>query len=102
VWVHIWSQNRLAEILYTKFNDEDVEGDILKFQERLKKQLQRPTTNVEKLRKYLDVIVRHPQAKNLDLIINKYIPHGSISSNLSKDMVDISVELHPKLTHFTL
>lgn len=88
-----WSQNKLARILYTELNEWDDEDEILKFQEKLKKELQRPTTKVEKLKAYLDVIVRHPDAKKIDMVFNKYTPQNAISSSLSKAMVDISQEI---------
>jgi len=88
-----WSQNSLARILYTELNEWDDDDEILRFQEKLKKELQRPTTKVERLKVYLDVIVRHPDAKKLDVIFNKYIPRGSISSSLIKTMSDISQEI---------
>lgn len=88
-----WSQNELARILYTELNEWDDEDEILKFQEKLKKELQRSTTKVERLRVYLDVIVRHQDAKKIDVVFNKYSPQNSISSSLSKAMVDISQEI---------
>lgn len=88
-----WSQNEFARILYTELNEWDDEDEILKFQEKLKKELQRPTTKVERLKAYLDVIVRHPDAKKIDVVFNKYTPQNAISSSLSKAMVDISQEI---------
>lgn len=88
-----WSQNRLARILYTELNDWDDDDEITKFQEKLKKELQRSTTKVERLRIYLDVIIRHPDAQKLDVVFNKYIPCNSISSSLSEAMEDISQEI---------
>jgi len=88
-----WSQNRLARILYTELNEWDDEDEIAKFQEKLKKELQRTTTKVERLRIYLDVIFRHPEAQKLDVVLNKYIPQNSISSSLSEAMADISQEI---------
>jgi len=88
-----WSQNRLARILYTEFNELDDDGEILRFQEKIKKELQRPTTKVERLKVYLDVIVRHRETKKLDLVFNKYMPKNSISPTLRKGMEDISQEI---------
>lgn len=88
-----WSQNELARILYTELNEWDDEDQILRFQEKLKKELQRPTTKADRLQVYLDVIVRHPEAQKLDVVFNRYIPQNSISSTLSKAMGDISQEI---------
>ena len=88
-----WSQNRLAQIIYTELNEWDDDDEIHKFQERLKKELLRPTTKLERLRVYLDVIVNHPEAQKIDLVFNKYSPQGSISDSLSKGMSEISQEI---------
>lgn len=88
-----WTQNRLARILYSELNEWDDEDEICRFQEKLKKELQRPTTKADRLKVYLDVMVRHPDAQKLDVVMNRYIPQGSISSSLSKGMKDISTEI---------
>ncbi|WP_028469417.1 hypothetical protein [Neptunomonas japonica] len=88
-----WSQNRLAQIVYTEMNDWDDDDAILKFQERLKKELQRSTTKPEKLQRYLEIIVSHPEAQKLDIVLNKYVPQGSITASLSRCMGDISQEI---------
>lgn len=88
-----WTQNKLAEILYTELNEWDDADEIERFKERLKKELQRPTTKIERLRVYLEVIVRHPDAKKLDVIFNKYIAIHAISPSLSKAVGEISHEI---------
>lgn len=92
-----WSQNRLARILYTELHEWDDEGEIVRFQEKLKKELQRSTTKVERLKVYLDVLIRHPEAQKLDVVFNRYIPQNSISPSLSKAMGDISQEIDKAL-----
>ena len=88
-----WTQNRLAQILYTELNEWDDDDEILKFQERLKKELQRSTTKVDRLKKYLEIVVSHPEAQNLDVVFNKYVPQNAISSSLSKEMGKLSKEI---------
>ncbi|WP_245542366.1 hypothetical protein [Spongiibacter tropicus] len=88
-----WTQNRLARILYSELHEWDDEDEICRFQEKLKKELQRPTTKADRLKVYLDVMVRHPEAQKLDVVMNRYIPQESISSTLSKGMKDISSEI---------
>lgn len=87
-----WSQNRLARIIYTENHDLDDEDEILKFQERLKKELQRQTTKPDKLEKYLSIIYSHPEAEKIDSTLNKYIPSGFISESLGREMKAISRE----------
>jgi len=88
-----WTQNKLARILYTELYDWDDEDEILKFQERIKKELQRTTTKPDKLRRYLELIVGHPEAEKLDVVLNRYVPQGSISVSLIKGMESISSEI---------
>lgn len=88
-----WTQNRLAQILYTELHEWDDDDEILKFQERLKKELQRSTTKVERLKKYLEIVVNHPDAQKLDVVFNKYVPQNAISSSLSKEMAKVSQEI---------
>lgn len=88
-----WTQNRLARILYSELHEWDDEDEIRRFQEKLKKELQRPTTKADRLKVYLDVMVRRTEAKKLDVVMNRYIPQESISSSLSKGMKDISSEI---------
>lgn len=88
-----WTQNKLARILYTELYEWDDEDEILKFQERLKKELQRTTTKADRLRIYLDLIIRHPEAEKLDVVLNRYVPQDSISLSLRKSMENISSEI---------
>ena len=88
-----WTQVRLAQILYTELNEWDDDDEILKFQERLKKELQRSTIKINRLKKYLEIVVSHPEAQKLDVIFNKYVPQNAISSSLSKEMGKVSKEI---------
>lgn len=99
-----WSQNRFARILYAELHEWDDEDELLKFQERLKKELQRPTTKPDRLKAYLDLIVRHPEAEKLDVVLNRYVPQNSISLSISKGMESISSEIdnaYNKVLHRT-
>lgn len=88
-----WSHNKLAKVLYAELNEFDDDDEIVLFQERLKKELQRSTTKVDRLRTYLDVMLRQPEAEPHDVIFNKHIPQKSISCSLSKSMREISQEI---------
>jgi len=88
-----WSQKKLARILYSELHEWDDEDEICRFQEKLKKELQRPTTKPNRLKVYLDVMVRHPEAQKLDVVMNRYIAQESISSSLGNGMKDISSEI---------
>jgi hypothetical protein len=88
-----WSQNQLARNLYTELHDWDDEEAILSFQECLKKELQRGTTKVEKLKKYLSIIANHSETRKMDVILNKPVPLGAISASLSEAMGEISQEI---------
>jgi len=88
-----WSRNELARILYTELNEWDDEDEITRFQGRLKKELQRSTTNPDRLRAYLSILVRHPRAIKADLIFNKCTRLDAISPSLREGLVGISQDL---------
>ena len=88
-----WTQNRLARIIYTEIYDFDDDEEIRKFQEKFKKELQRTTTKLERLKEYVDILIRHPEAKNINLIFNKKLPKHSISLNIISDFYEISHEI---------
>lgn len=88
-----WSQNRLARIIFNELNDFDDEEESYKFQERLKKELQRETTKPERLKEYLDIILRHRDAKNINLIFPKNSSVFSIDQSIAIDMMEISKEI---------
>lgn len=88
-----WSQNQLARIIYTETHEIDDEQEIGRFQEKLKKELQRATTKVETLRTYLSIILSRPEAKKLDFFLSKYCPAGYIGDSLIAGMRKISKEL---------
>lgn len=92
-----WTQNKLARFLYTELYELDDEDEILKFQERLKKELQRPTTKPERLKVYLDLIIRDREAEKLDVVLNRYVPQNSISPKLVKGMKNISLEIDKQI-----
>ena len=96
-----WSQNRLARELYTALNDWDDEDEIQSFQERLKKELQRKTTKTGKLKKYISIIIRHPEAEKIDVIANQYVGAGYISKTLEDGMAKISEGLDRSLASET-
>lgn len=77
-----WTQNRLARELYIEINEWDDENEIKSFQEKIKKELSRKTTKPERLQAHIDFIMAHPDAEKIDLVLNRYVPLGSISSSL--------------------
>lgn len=92
-----WTQNQLAKNIYTELNEVENHEELLKFQERFKKDLQRPTTKAEKLQNYILIILDHHDAKILDLTFNTCTILGGISQTLRKDIERISKEIDSKL-----
>lgn len=88
-----WSRNRFARIVFTELNDFDDQQEILKFQETIKKELQRETTKIERLHQYLDIIFRHKDAEKIDLIFNKPSSTSIITGKNSIDMIKISKDI---------
>ncbi|MFG5012662.1 hypothetical protein ID106_19115 [Vibrio cholerae] len=88
-----WTQNQLARVIYTELNDCDVEGEILKFEEKLKKALYRSTTKPELLNRYLSIISLHPDFEKLDKVKFTYKSTGFLSDGIEKEMKMISKSL---------
>lgn len=88
-----WSQNGFARIVFTELNDIDNEEEIIKFQEKLKKELQRETTKPERLKEYLNIIFRHMEYEKIDLFFNKNSSVSSIDPDIVIEMVEISKEI---------
>jgi hypothetical protein len=91
------SQKELAKKIYLELNDDDNEQGIKDFSSAFAKQIQRPTTQPERLKEYLSVISRLPEFRKSDLVRNKYIPLGNLSNFMQEEMLRISKELDKKL-----
>lgn len=86
-----WSQNQFAKSYYTHTHDWDDDDEILKFQECLKKELQRTTTSKERLLTYLYFLNQDEKVQKMDLVANKHIPLGSgLSQTFIIEMEKIS------------
>lgn len=95
-----WSQNEFARRFYVEETSEseyDDEAELRAFQERLKKELQRPSTDPLKLNRYLDYLIAHPSAANLDVSLNRPTPLGAISDELRRGLAAISKEIDKTL-----
>lgn len=91
------SQKELAKKIYLELNDDDNEQYIKDFSFAFAKQIQRPTTQPERLKEYLSIISRLPEFKKSDLVRNKYIPLGNLSDFMQDEMLRISKDLDIKL-----
>ncbi|MCZ4370617.1 elongation factor Ts [Vibrio diazotrophicus] len=96
-----WSNKQLADVLYEEmYCDEqvDIYETPSKFREKLKKQLQRPTTPESRLDEYIKIISEHPDFKELglDLIVTKYVDHKCLNKHISERLKDISSWLDTK------
>ncbi len=90
-----WSINQLSDVLYEElYCDEydDIYGTPKNFQEKLKKQLKRPTTPESRLDEYIKIISQHPDfiALKLDIVIPKYIEHSCVTDSLMAELKNIS------------
>lgn len=88
-----WTQNELARIIFAELNQTDNEDEIKAFQEKFKKALQRDTTKIELLQRYLEIAVSQPEAKAIVKSFKKYSPLNAISPSLSEGMKKISKEI---------
>lgn len=88
-----WTQNKLARIIFVELHDDDNDEEIEAFQEQFKKALLRDTTKIERLQKFLEIAVSHPDAKGIKKGYKKYAPQNSITSSLGEGMRMISLEI---------
>lgn len=100
-----WSHARFADVLYEELYDNDDFKDtdryeINRLKERIKKQLQRSTTNEEVLEQYLRILSAHPdfQALNLGVIQQRYVPHRCLDEITMAKLREVSLELDEEQT----
>ncbi|WP_318479420.1 elongation factor Ts [Photobacterium leiognathi] len=97
-----WSLTTFADVVYeARYSDEngDIYGvnndEIQKLAEKIKKQLQRPTTQQELLDSYLSVLCEHPeyQALQLDHTRLNHLHHDNLPYELEELLSQISAAL---------
>ncbi|MGO3890113.1 MAG: hypothetical protein ACTJHW_03960 [Paenalcaligenes sp.] len=92
-----WSQNSAAEAIYYAENDTDSDAEVSAFQASFKKQLQRPSTSVERLQRYLEILAKDEQVRRSGVILNSYISSGVLDDELEKDLKLLSKEISKRL-----
>jgi len=85
-----WSQNSAAEAIYYAENDTDSDAEVSAFQASFKKQLQRPSTSVERLQRYLEILTKDERVTRSGVILNSYISSGVLDDELEKDLKILS------------
>ena len=93
-----WSRKALARQLHWELHDTDDDEEIRLFEERLKKELTRPTTKPELLEYYLDVLRRLPEVERADLVAPQYIPTKRLGSEIEGALRGLSRQLSESLT----
>ncbi|WP_063345811.1 hypothetical protein [Vibrio jasicida] len=100
-----WSHAKFADVLYEELygSDDFKETDhqeINKLAQKLKKQLQRSSTNEAILDRYLRTLSEHPdyQALNLGMIQPQYVPHYCLDENMMAQLREVSIELDEEQT----
>lgn len=92
-----WSQNKLARVLYNELYAMDDEEGVRRFQERLKKALQRDSTKPEKLEQYLTIAHRCQTAQKQQEHFRRPEKVGYISETMSIEMKRITAEIDLQL-----
>ena len=88
-----WSRKTLARQLHWELNDIDDEDELKRFEERLKKELTRPTTKPELLEHYIDVMRQLPAYEKAGLVIPQYIASEQLDPEIEDALRDISSDL---------
>lgn len=87
-----YSQNGFAQYFYNEIESEN-EEETKQFQEKFKKQLQRKTTSIESIQKYLDFLFKLPKFEELGYIKPSYIKNKNFSDIFNEEMLKISKKL---------
>lgn len=85
-----WSRKALARQLHWELHDSDNDNEIRQFEERLKKELTRPTTKPELLEYYLDVLRRLPEIERSELVVPQYLGSKRLSPEMEGILTGIS------------
>lgn len=92
-----WSAKRLARELYYHNNDvadeETEKGEIKSAEERLKKQLQRPTTPEKKLEEIINTIPQLDLFRKTKRVSPRYIASDELSAEFKNAMKKLSEDL---------
>lgn len=88
-----WSQKRLGRELYYERSDTDNDDELQQWEEKIKKQLNRSSTDASTLQAYLDFILSHEEARMLQLVRGQSVKLGFISDSLKGELAKLSKEL---------
>ena len=92
-----WSRKALARQLHWELNDTDDDEELKRFEERLKKELTRPTTKPELLERYLDVLRRLPVVEKAGLVVTQYVATKHLDPDIESVLMDLSKDLSQSL-----
>ncbi|MCS5575001.1 MAG: hypothetical protein NZ789_18895, partial [Pseudomonadales bacterium] len=71
--------------------------ELKRFEERLKKELTRPTTKPELLERYLDVLRRLPVVEKAGLVVPQYVATKHLDPDIESVLMDLSKDLSQSL-----
>lgn len=93
-----WSQKKFARIYYCHIHDTDIEEEIKQFEEKIKKQLSRPTTSIKLLEQYLCFLYSQEEVKKIDLVTHFNHSEFDFDSSFGMKMYEISKMLSKKIS----
>lgn len=91
-----WSQSKIARHIYAEVHAVHDEDEVLRFEARFKKELQRSSTNPDKLKAYLEIMCKHRLLKALECRPSRAVALGQMSASFREEMRQISSELDKK------
>ncbi|MBN8239886.1 hypothetical protein JF541_12050 [Marinobacter hydrocarbonoclasticus] len=94
-----WSRKALARQLHWELNDTDDDYELKRFEERLKKELTRPTTKPELLERYLDVLRQLPDVERSGLVVPQYVATKHLDPDVEAVLKEFSKDLSGSLRH---
>jgi len=92
-----WSRKALARQLHWELYDTDNEEELKRFEERLKKELTRPTTKPELLERYIDVLRQLPDVEKAGIVVPQYVATKHLDPDIESVLRDLSKDLSNSL-----
>ncbi|MBQ4875768.1 hypothetical protein J8M21_00950 [Pseudoalteromonas luteoviolacea] len=83
------SQKELSDRIYREENEIDDVDEMNKFYEKFKKHLQRNTTCIQRLKRYVEILERIESVRKANKAPNGYVAIGVISKNLAKRLSNL-------------
>ncbi|WP_462171623.1 hypothetical protein [Pseudoalteromonas xiamenensis] len=92
------SKRAISNYIFCEIEDNfDDEDNMLRFYEKFKKKLKRETTNVSELKRYKEIILRHPSIRKSQQITPNKLTVGAIPESMERNIRGIAKDFLKEL-----